>query len=124
MGKCKVWIPGVYPSEFKDDPTSIPWAEQAMGLFGGGSAGNGSFSYPNIGVAVWCFFANGDQNLPVYFALSLGGDVASDTPGKGFDGVRENVSTDDDKNQDTTRTGQDAQQHGITVGNCKILMRE
>ena len=95
-----------------------------MSLFGGGGAGNGSYSYPNIGVAVWCFFENGDQNKPVYFALSLGGDVASDTQGKGFDGVRENVVLDDDKNEDTTRTGQDAQQHGFTIGDCQVMMRQ
>ena len=95
-----------------------------MGIFGGGGSGNGAFSYPNIGVAVWCFFENGDQNLPVYFAVSLGGDVASDSPAKGFEAVRENATEDEDKKEDTTMTGKDAQQHGFMVGDGMILFRE
>jgi len=34
------------------------------------------FSYPNIGATVWCRFENEDQNKPVYFASSLGGENA------------------------------------------------
>lgn len=72
-GKCKVWIPGIYPDEFITKPDNLPPAEQASSLFGGINNGNGMFSYPNIGAIVWCFFENGDQNRPVYFAASLGG---------------------------------------------------
>lgn len=76
FGKCKVYIHGVYDPTLIDTPDLIPDAEQAAGIFGGCNTGNGIFSYPNIGATVWCFFANGDQNYPVFFASTLGGDNA------------------------------------------------
>ena len=75
-GYCKIWIPSVYADSQKDAPETLPIAEQASGIFGGTNAGSGVFSYPNIGSIVWCFFANGDQNYPVYFAVTLGGQNA------------------------------------------------
>lgn len=75
-GYCKIWIPAVYPLEWKDRPDMLPAATQASSIFGGTNTGSGVFSYPNIGSIVYCFFANGDQNLPVYFAASLGGENA------------------------------------------------
>ena len=75
-GYCKIMIHGVYPAEWENNPEMLPKAEQASPLFGGTFDGNGTFSYPNIGATVWCMFANGDQNLPIYFAASLGGQNA------------------------------------------------
>ena len=78
-GFCKVWIPGVYPDEWNsyESADMLPSAEQAAPLGFGSCSGLGLFSYPNIGATVWCFFQNGDQNLPVYFAATLGGQEAS-----------------------------------------------
>lgn len=59
-GYVKVFIPGVYPDNYETDFENLPNAEPAMPLFAGCCNGNGMFSYPNIGTAVWCFFANGD----------------------------------------------------------------
>lgn len=75
-GYCKIWIPSVYADSQRDAPETLPIAEQASGIFGGTNTGSGVFSYPNIGSIVWCFFANGDQNYPVYFAACLGGENA------------------------------------------------
>lgn len=72
-GKCKIWIPGVYDEQYVSYPDMLPDAEQAAPLFGGSSNGSGIFTYPRINAVVWCFFQNGDQNLPVYFAASNGG---------------------------------------------------
>ena len=79
-GFCKIWIPGVYPNEWNsyENADKLPSAEQASPLSFGTNSGLGVFSYPNIGSTVWCFFANDDQNLPVYFAASLGGDEANE----------------------------------------------
>lgn len=72
-GLLKIWIPGVYPEEWEDQPAKLPDAEPASPLFAGCCDGNGMFSYPNIGSTVWCFFQNEDQNFPVYFAATYGG---------------------------------------------------
>ena len=74
-GFCKIYIPSVYPEEWNnyENADKLPSAEQAASLFGGTNNGNGVFSYPNISSTVWCFFANNDQNYPVYFASTLGG---------------------------------------------------
>ena len=78
-GFCKIWIPGVYPDEWNSYATAdnLPSAEQASPLSFGANSGSGVFSYPNIGATVWCFFANDDQNCPVYFASTLGGKEAN-----------------------------------------------
>lgn len=72
-GKCKIMIYGVYPETWKDSPEKLPDAEQASSIGFDNTPGNGFFSYPEIGSIVWCFFANEDQNLPVYFATCQGG---------------------------------------------------
>lgn len=74
-GFCKIYIPSVYPEEYNsyEKADNLPSAEQAAPLSFGTNNGLGIFSYPNIGSIVWCFFQNGDQNLPVYFASTLGG---------------------------------------------------
>lgn len=76
-GLLKIWIPGVYPDEWEDQPSMLPDAEPASPLFAGCNNGNGMFSYPNIGSTVWCFFQNEDQNFPVYFAATYGGTEAA-----------------------------------------------
>jgi hypothetical protein len=75
-GKCKIYIPGVYDEEWVLKPSLLPDAEPATPLFGGGIEGRGIFSYPCVGSTVWCFFVNEDQNYPVYFAATLGGQSA------------------------------------------------
>ena len=75
-GYCKIWIPSVHPHEWCTQPDKLPAASQATSIFGGTNNGSGVFTYPNIGSIVYCFFANGDQNSPVYFAASLGGENA------------------------------------------------
>lgn len=75
-GKCKIYIPGVYSTELIDKPEFLPDAEPATPLFGGGKTGLGMFSYPCLEATVWCFFSNDDQNFPVYFASTLGGQAA------------------------------------------------
>ena len=59
-GFCKVFIPGIYPDEFENNPDALPDAEQASPLFGGGTQGNGMISIPDVNATVWCFFQNGD----------------------------------------------------------------
>ena len=86
------------------------------------------FSYPNIGAIVWCFFENGDHNRPVYFASTLGGELATTTPGQGFMKVRTNVCNEDKDNKNTTLTGTDALQHCIVCqsenGSSEIMIRQ
>lgn len=72
-GRCKIWIPSVYPEEAVANPDILPDAEQAAPLFGGASNGSGVFSYPRLNSIVWCFFQDGDQNYPVYFAAANAG---------------------------------------------------
>ena len=59
-GRLKVFIPGVYPIEYKVSPEKLPDAEIVAPLFGGNNMGNGVFSYPNVGAIVVCQFMNGD----------------------------------------------------------------
>ena len=88
FGRCKIWIPGVYPKEWQLEENAkindiygqplkgskYPTANQAAPLSpGGGSGGNGIFSYPAINSSVWCFFENGDENYPIYFAIDMNG---------------------------------------------------
>ena len=79
-GFCKIWIPGVYPEDWNsyEKADCLPSAEQAASLSFGANTGLGVFTYPNIDSTVWCFFANGDQNYPVYFASTLGGTEANE----------------------------------------------
>jgi len=73
-GRCKVYIPGVYPKEWSLDANldKLPDAEQLSPLFGGSNGDNGVFSYPNLNTVVACSFWNGDQNLPVFWGATLG----------------------------------------------------
>lgn len=79
-------------------------------MFGGTNKGNGMFSYPNIGSVVWCFFQNGDQNFPVFFAATLGGERAVDESQKkdGYPVIRDNVKLSDNPQEDTTKNGEDS----------------
>lgn len=78
-GKCKIFIPGVFPDKWNkvEECENLPDAEQASGIGFDNNNGNGFFTYPAIDSIVWCFFANEDQNLPVYFATCQGGGAAS-----------------------------------------------
>jgi hypothetical protein len=69
-------IYGVYPESWAVDIEKIPDAEQANGIGFANSPGNGFFTYPAINSVVWCFFANEDQNHPVYFATCQGGNAS------------------------------------------------
>lgn len=124
-GYCKIWIPGVYDESYNDYDKCelLPNAEQASLIFGGCTQGNGMFSYPDVGSVVWCFFQNGDQNYPVYFATTYGGDFVVDNPSGGFASVRMGSGTDDD-GKDVTKTGYDAQNHLIRSGNVDIMIKE
>lgn len=86
LGRCKVFVPGVYPSELASTPSLLPWAEPAMSVFGGGwSSPKGSLngesgvcSVPHAGrngdgAQVWVFFNDGDVRYPVYFAVCQSG---------------------------------------------------
>lgn len=59
-GKCKIWIPGVYPDGADKEPDSLPDAIQVSPMFGGSCSGNGVFTYPNLGSVVICGFLNED----------------------------------------------------------------
>ena len=83
-------------------------------MFGGSNDGKGLFSYPSIGAIVWCFFQNGDQNLPVYFAACHGGKAAMQR----WDEVRAN------KTEETISDGKDAYIHKIDVQNSTIKVWE
>lgn len=72
-GLCKVYIPAVYPLEYSDTPTELPWTEPAQPLTMGGRDGVGIFSYPKIDTTIWVFFEGGDINYPVMFSGTLGG---------------------------------------------------
>lgn len=75
-GRCKIYVPGVYPSEYEKNAKLLPWAEPAMPLYGGSfTAGSGSLNtecgfvgWPKKGAHVWVFFEQGDWNYPIYFA--------------------------------------------------------
>ena len=111
-GKCKIWIPTLHPEEWNsyEKADLLPDAEQASPLSFGTNKGLGIFSYPNIGSVVWCFFENGDQNLPVYFAASLGGPEA--------------ISEWDDSRRMAGSHPDDAYVHHIQVKNSDVYIHE
>lgn len=113
-GRCKVFIPGVYPDEKEKDPNSLPDAEQISPLFGGSLDGNGVFSYPNLGSIVICGFWNGDQNMPFFFGSTLGGPFGKTQ----YNEAMANVS------KKTQKDGSDAYIHKINVGNSSIKIWE
>jgi len=71
-GLCKVFVPAVYPSEYENQPSMIPWCEPAQPLSVTGRDGIGVFQYPDIESTVWVFFEGGDINHPVMFCGTLG----------------------------------------------------
>ena len=87
LGRCKVFVYGVYPEEFKTNPTKLPWAEPVMSIFGGSwtnenkglNSETGVSSNPHVGKSpgegaqVWLFFENGSPNHPKYFGVSQAG---------------------------------------------------
>ena len=113
-GMCKVFVPGVYPDAWESDPDKLPPAEQASPLFGGGVGGKGTFSYPGLGATVGCFFWNGDQNLPAYFAQTLGGPEAAERWAE----ARPHVT------EETVAGGEDAYVHKIDVNRSTVKIWE
>lgn len=109
-GMVKLYIPGVTDEQYKDKPDMLPFAEQASPLLFGTNSGLGVFSYPNIGSIVWCFFANGDQNQPVYFAATLGGQQAIENWNKALCMVGSHPD--------------DAYTHYINIKNAEIKIQE
>ena len=82
-GRLKVYVPGVYPSEFGNSPDKLPFAEPAFPIFGGNYTSDesgslntetGISSVPHIGANIWVFFENLDTSFPVYFLNSQGGE--------------------------------------------------
>jgi hypothetical protein len=81
-GRIKVFIRGVYPNNFINNPKALPYCEPAMSIFGGGftsksgslNSETGITSVPKVGAQVFIFFEDGDHNYPIYFAISQGGD--------------------------------------------------
>ena len=80
-GRCKIYVPAVYPEEYKSLPKSLPWAEAAMPIFGGSFKSTkgsdkpetGMSSAPHIGAELWVMFEQGDHNYPIYcFAAQSG----------------------------------------------------
>lgn len=83
-GQCKIYVPGVFPSEGLSNSDFLPWAEPVMPIFGGSGLStnssakfstNGWTSAPGIGTYVWVFFEGNDQNYPRYFAAAQAGDA-------------------------------------------------
>lgn len=75
-GQLKVYIQGIYPEEWINEPDRLPVCQQIVSQFAGSHNGNGVFSYPNINSTVVCMFANGDQNFPLAMGTLLGGQNA------------------------------------------------
>lgn len=129
FGKCKIYIYGVYDPSLLDTPDYIPDAEQAAPLFGGSNNGNGSFSYPNINATVWCFFANGDQNMPVYFASTLAGDNAFGQyekimpPRYRYDHLKDSNKEQYEEEKEREES-KHSDKHLITSGNTQIQLHE
>lgn len=113
-GRLKVFIPGVYPDIWENQPQYLPICEQSTPLFAGTNNGNGMFSYPNIGTIVLCMFANNDQNFPIAIGATLGGGLAAAE----YDEARPNVTSA------TIETGDDAFVHKITSGYTSVKMWE
>ena len=117
FGRCKVWIPGVYPDDWNnfENADKLPTAEQISPLFGGSNGGNGVFSYPNLGSVVICGFYNEDQNMPFFFGSILGGPEA-----KGVYQMVNSMTADPKK----VRSGEDATLHTFRVHNSVIDIYE
>ncbi len=75
-GRLKVFVYGIYPEAYINQPDLLPICEQMTPLWGGSYDGNGSFSYPNLSSTIWIQFANEDVNYPVAIGATLGGENA------------------------------------------------
>lgn len=81
-GRCKIFVAGIYPKKYENNPDALPFAEPAMPIFGGSftnkadsqESETGVTSPPHVGAHVWIFFENGDQNFPVYCFAIQGGE--------------------------------------------------
>lgn len=86
-GRCKIFVPGVYPEEFSSKANMLPWAEPVMSLFGGSWKStkstdlNSECGYTSVpfagsgfeGANVWVFFEAGDCNFPAYWGACQSG---------------------------------------------------
>jgi hypothetical protein len=112
-GKCQVFVPSVYNTEFETRFEKLPWAEPAQPLFASGRDGNGVFQYPKLETTVWVFFDGGDINRPVMFASTLG---ASDN----FDKYKYILKTD----KVTIELNEVSGEVEITIdGNAKVELK-
>lgn len=68
-GFCRIEIPAIL-ERVDGDPNTLPLAEPAQTIGGGGNTLNGTFTYPAKNSIVWCFFEGGNLERPVYFATS------------------------------------------------------
>ena len=68
-GFCRIRVPDILEAN-EGDINTLPIAEQAQPIGGGANTNNGTFTYPDIGSIVWCFFEGGNLERPVYFATS------------------------------------------------------
>lgn len=130
-GRMKVFIPGVYPDEYKTQPDSLPTAEMMSPIFcGGNTNGNGVYSYPNLNSSVICQFFNGDQNFPIVLGTTLGADASRSNFDKCY-------SDDNDKIPDWRDNGKSSNSnesednkctephiHKIVVGRSSITIYE
>lgn len=91
-GRCKIWIPGIYPKEYENDASKLPWAEPAYTIFGLNSSNGGINSVPAVGTVVWIFFEEGFYLNPIYFLSCQGGDGWSSQHVKQHTIKTENVS--------------------------------
>ena len=87
LGRCKIFVYGVFPEEFRANYAKLPWAEPVMSLFGGNwtnendglnketgvSSAPHQSETPGDGAQVWVFFENGSQNNPRYFGACQSG---------------------------------------------------
>lgn len=113
-GRCKIYIPAAYSEEYADKPDMLPSAEQAAPLFAGVNKGNGVFSYPNIGAIVLCMFYNGDANLPLYFAATLGGENAFGQ----YSIIKKDLK--EENGNEINSTEEESRRHLITSGKTHI----
>ena len=68
-GFCRIQVPDILEC-VNGDVNTLPVAEQAQSIGGGANTNNGTFTYPELGSIVWCFFEGGNLERPVYFASS------------------------------------------------------
>ena len=88
LGRCKIYVPGVYPGDYFNDADALPYSEPAMPLFGGSGpsgeqsskseveatfAETGFSTVPSIGSYIWVFFENGNHLYPKHFAACQAG---------------------------------------------------